>query len=261
MAIISVISGKYNSGATTFAINQGIYLSQLTGEKTLLIDVHDQMYAKLAPYLLEKEHFVGLDDFINYFDNKGVNVLKKNIDACINVCDQNVDLVAHSTVKHLREEHIETLIDSMGRYKNILFDLNLNNPVSERILSKSDYIFLVVKQNRYALSELHKDLEAHSEKLHIVVNEYHDNVKMNISTIKNAIEISFNRIHKLNFDTNLLNYLNDGKVSKFVTNFHNKENNYIESLKVISTDVFGLDTQEFKKEGKNRWLTRFMRKE
>ncbi|WP_432409471.1 hypothetical protein [Wukongibacter sp. M2B1] len=242
--IISVTSLKKGMGQTVTTVNLAAMISELIGETTIIIDTN-RYYYDIAYYLSNSNLTKGLDEFINLKRTDMLN--EDNFLSCVKKINKNIHIMTSndcfeidggdisSLKKYLKKNYPVTIIDTISSL----------NKTTDHFMNISDVIVLVANQERkmYIEAERFEKLEKYKDKLVFVINRYMESYGNNrmiytdseITKDLKSLGFDDNRIHKLNFDIEIMNDCNDFSILSYV--LANKQTDYLNQLNQISKSI------------------------
>lgn len=192
--IITIYSNKGGIGKTTIATNLAVELAKVTSDKVALIDLNLQL-GDISTFLNLSPTF-DVAYFINNLTEKKEEVFLKSFEKY-----EDTELYILSDPKYIEQSEaitpyqIDNLFTALRKvFPYIIIDMSSNiDPVSLKILDKSDFIFFTTIVNMPAIRNAQRCLNLFSsrrypaDKVKILINRYMENDTIKIFDIETTL--------------------------------------------------------------------------
>jgi pilus assembly protein CpaE len=195
--VLGFIGAKGGVGTTTLAVHLAMYLTQLHGKKTLLIDNHPQLGHACIYLGLDgsRYHFQELVRNLSRLDSdllrgyiathsSGLDVLSSPDICNVNRSSLDSEAITH-TLDFLRGEYDYVIIDCT----NALDETNLS------VIDTANQVYLVATPEIGSIRDLSRFVDSLSQadhgmdKVHVVINRFSSQHAVNIEQIEKAIRL------------------------------------------------------------------------
>ncbi len=239
--VFAVFSPKGGSGSTTVATNMAIHLHQLTGKKTLLVDL-DLELGEIAVLLGVQPRF-NFVDMIRNFHRMDTELLASYIEKH----DSGVHLLSApfhpEKVEVVPGEGIRKILAFLkNHYEYIVVDTSKSfTPATLATFEQADRIFLLINVDLPSLRNikrcqplLDRIVGADQERIRLVVNRYHINDVISLEEVERTIGMQVFATLSNDYES-VIRSINTGQPV-----INNEKSPFARDLRALASEVAGV---------------------
>lgn len=260
--LLSTFSVKGGSGATTVATNLAIHLAQLTGKKTLLVDLNLEL-GEVALFLGMQPRFTFVDMIRNlhrmdaellasYLDRheSGVHLLAGPLDP--GAADATTVEGIHQILGFLRQHYDFVVVDTSRSFDRVTL----------AALQEADEVFLVTRADipslrniKRTLPLLERTVGRLEDKVRLVVNRYQPDDPISLEEVRRTLGMSVYATLANEYDV-VIRSINSGKPVAL-----DHKSKFNRELGALAVQVAGVASKNGRKGPLGSFRTLFRRKE